>query len=310
MGVALTVGPDFLVIGAGRAGTTSLHHYLRQHPGVFVPSVKAPSHFYCAAEGPPSSRGRRRETRTHFVCDRNDYARLFAGAAPDQVSGEVSPAYLASVRVPAHIAAANADMRLVAILRDPAARVRARFVARRRDGLERRRSLGEVVDDEWDGPRWPADTAGTYLPSGFVSHVLESYLEVFPRAQLLVVTLDDLVRAPDVLMSDVLGFVGADPGVAIDTTEARNPSGGSVTNPVARLLWTRSASLRTTVRPLVPERWRDALFRRVVGPEAPEGDHDAMRRLREYYAEEVRRLSAVVERDLTGWSSDPQVTDA
>lgn len=305
-----TARPDFLVIGAGRAGTTSLHHYLRQHPGVFVPSVKAPSHYYCLAEGPATSPTRRRETRAHFVCDPAAYARLFSAAAADQVRGEVSPVYLASVRVPAHVAAANADMRLVVILRDPAERVQARFVARHRDGLERRRSLGEVVDDEWYGPRWPADTAGTYLPSGFVSHVLEAYLEVFPRRQLLVVTLDDLAGAPGAVMSEVLGFVGADPGVAIDTTVARNPSGGSVRNPVARVLWTRSASLRTAVRPLVPERWRDAVFRRVVDPQVAAPDHDALGRLREYYAEEVRRLSAVVGRDLTAWSSPPEVTEA
>lgn len=313
----VTTHPDFLVIGAGRAGTTSLHHYLGQHPGVFVPSVKAPSHFYCMAEPPPTSRQRRRETRSHFVGDPAAYARLFSGAAPDQVRGEVSPAYLASVRVPAQVAAANADMRLVAILRDPAERVRARFVARRRDGLERRRSLGEVVDDEWDGPRWPADTAGTYLASGFVSHVLEAYLETFPRSQLFMFTLDDLVREPAERMAEVLGFVGADPSVTIDTTAARNPSGGSVANPVARVLWTRSAPLRTMVRPYVPERWRDAVFGRVVrrggsrsDPDARvDADADAMCRLRDYYAAEVRRLSAVVGRDFSAWSADSEGSD-
>lgn len=300
--VTSSIAPDFSVIGAGRAGTTSLHHYLRQHPGVFLPSTKAPSFFYCCGNGSVQSPERRRETRTHFVCDPEAYARLFDGAAPGQLLGDVSPAYLSSVEVPARLAAAAPDARLVAILRDPTERVRARFEGRRRDGLERRGSLAEIVDAEIDDEPWPDDTGGTYVASGYVSHILARYVERFDRSQLLVLTTEDLAADPSMVVGDVVRFIGADPDAPIDTSEVHNRSGGPIANPVIRRLWTGSAGLRASLRPLVPEAWRDAAFRRLVRSAPAERDEATLDRLRAHFAEEVSRLSDVVGRDLTPWT--------
>jgi len=300
--VTTSVAPDFFVIGAGRAGTTSLHQYLRQHPGVFLPSTKAPSFFYCCGDGSVQSSTRRRETRNHFVCDPEAYADLFVGASPEQRLGDVSPAYLASIDVPARIAAGAPDARLVAIIRDPAERVRARFDGRRRDGLERRATLAEIVDAEIDQDPWPPDTGGTYVASGFVSHILARYYEEFDRSQILLLTNEELAADPSAVIGDILGFIGADPNVNIDTSTVHNRSGGPIANPIVRRLWTGSARLRTSVRPLVPERFRDAAFRGLVRSAPAERDEATLARLRAHFAEEVSRLSAVVGRDLTPWT--------
>ena len=300
--VTTSVAPDFFVIGAGRAGTTSLHHYLRQHPDVFLPATKAPSFFYGVGDRSSWSSERRRETRTHFVCDPQDYARLFVDAAPEQLLGDVSPAYLASIDVPSRIRSAAPNARLVAILRDPTERVRARFEGRRRDGLERRGSLAEIVDAEIGEPPWPADTGGRYLASGYVSHILERYFEEFDRSQVLLLTTEDLAADPSEVLREVLGFIGADPNAAIDTSKVHNRSGGPIANPVVRRLWTGSAGMRTALRPIVPESWRDAAFRGLVRSRPAPREEATLARLRAHFAEEVSRLSVVVGRDLTPWT--------
>lgn len=300
--VATSVAPDLFVIGAGRAGTTSLHHYLRQHPAIFLPATKAPSYFYCAGDSIASAPARHRETRTHFVCDAEQYARLFATARPDQLLGDVSPAYLASVEVPARIAAVAPSARLVAILRDPAERVRARFEGRRRDGLERRATLAEIVGAEIDDEPWPDDTGGTYVASGFVSHVLSRYLDHFDRSQILMLTTEDLAADAASVVSEIVSFIGVDPSEPIDTTVAYNRSGGPIANPIIRRLWTGSVGLRTALRPVVPEAWRTAAFNFAVRSAPAERDEASMSRLRVHFAEEVRRLSTIVDRDLTPWT--------
>lgn len=71
--------PSFLVVGAGRSGTTSLHHYLKQQPEIFIPSVKSPGNFYYHGLSGSTERLHDRATRNYFVPDKTDYETLFDG---------------------------------------------------------------------------------------------------------------------------------------------------------------------------------------------------------------------------------------
>lgn len=292
--------PDFLVIGAGRSGTTALHHHLAAHPQVFVPRVKAPSHWYCVAE--PEGAARRAEMQDAFVTDRDRYDALFADVPDGVVSGEVSPAYLASVAVPPVITAALPAVRLVAVLRDPVDRFVARWTARHRDGLERR-SFADVVREEIaEGPA--RDASGTYFAAGFVHPVLEAYAALVPAERLHVLLHDDLVRDTGAAVAGVLDFLGVDPTVPIDVSRRHNASRGVVRGRVRRAVWTRSAGARAVVRPYVPERWRDAAFRVATRDVAPaELDAAALGALAAAYRDEVHALSDLIGRDLSTWRS-------
>ncbi len=299
--------PNFLVIGSGRSGTTSLHHYLRQHPEVFVPSVKAPSYFY-ALDEPPQAVQREQATRTHFVRDLDAYEALFEGWMGEAAIGEVSPAYLASVRVAGRVREALPDVRLIAVLRDPIERVHARYVARRRDGLESQPTFDALVDAELNSsPTFgmcdvPADTAGTYLAGGFVSHILQTHLELASPDRIRCLLFDDLRREHSRVMSDIFAFLGVDPNIAIDTDTRHNRSGGTIANPLTRAVWRHSSGARSALRPFVPASMRDRTFhlatrstrRAVISPET-------QRRLASLYRPEVDRLAQILGRDLSHW---------
>jgi hypothetical protein len=302
--------PNFLVIGTGRAGTTSLHHYLGQHPDVFVPAVKAPSHFYCI-DGPTAvSRVRRLETAS-FVADRGDYESLFRGAGVRTAVGEVSPAYMASTRVAGRIADVLGHVRLVVVLRDPIERVHARYVARRRDGLERTGSFRALVQAELAAAEhaggFPSDdTAGTYLASGFVSHVLETYLDRWPADRVHCALFDDLRRDPAAFVGDVFRFLEVDPHQPVDLSTNHNRSGGVIANPVTRAAWTRTAGIRTRVRPHLPVVARDRVFRAVTRSVVPDRiDPDTYATLTDLYRAEVERLAHLIGRDLGSWCTAP-----
>jgi hypothetical protein len=305
--------PNFLVIGAGRAGTTSLHHYLRQHPDVYIPRRKAPSHFYCVDAPPSPSLERQLSTRAHFVADPVAYEALFDAWSGQRAVGEVSPVYLASTAVAQRVVERLDDVRIIAILRDPIDRVHARFVARRRDGLERTRDFATLVDTERRLPLVLDDTAGTYLASGFVSHVLQTYFEVIAPERIRCYLFDDLRRDPAALIDDMMRFLEVDPDVPIDTKVTHNRSGGTIAGPATRALWTRTALVRTRLRPHVPEPIRDRAFRLATRSMRAEPIEPAVHAaLAEIYRPEVERLEQMLGRDLSHWcaTTPPQADRA
>jgi hypothetical protein len=294
--------PNFLVIGAGRSGTTSLHHYLSQHPDVFVPRVKAPSYFYCLDEPAELTVNRHLTTRSYFVRDAGEYEALFDAWAGEHAVGEVSPAYLASTRVPVRILESLGPVRLVAVVRNPVERVQARYIARRRDGLEPAQDLASALVADRLGRRDPDDTAGTYLASGFVSGVLRAYSEMFGADQLQVHLFEDLRDDPSEVMRRVFDFIGVDPHAAVDLSAHHNRSGGEIRNPVVRAMWTGSSGLRTRLRPLIPSRVRDMAFSAVTRSLVPVAlDHGTRDELEQLYRPEVDELERLLGRDLSHW---------
>lgn len=294
--------PNFLVIGAGRAGTTSLHHYLRQHPDVFLPEVKSPSHFFCRGRPEPEDPYLRTVTRNYFVPDPGDYEALFDGVRAERAVGEVSPVYLASVHVAARIAERLAAPRLIAILRHPVDRVYARFVGRVRDGLERRDGFAAVVAEERRHPLVQEDAFGTYLAAGCCSHFLQTYFDRFPRDHIRIHLFEDFQRDTAAVVRDLFGFLGVDTGFVPDLGRRHNVSGGRIASRPLRLAWTKSALVRARLRKYLPVEVRDRAFALVTRRLVDEPLDPALRwELTELYRDDIDRLQQLIGRDLSSW---------
>src|SRR5262245_55685523 len=128
-------GPDFLVIGAQRAGTTWLHRVLRRHPGLWLPPVKELHYFDTRRKGNSGIQKRWRQTMMsgRYILDpwhlkylmgqENDewYARLFHKAQQKgRLTGEITPAYATlDEAMFRRIRAINGNIKLVFVMRDP-----------------------------------------------------------------------------------------------------------------------------------------------------------------------------------------------
>jgi hypothetical protein len=293
--------PTFLVIGASRSGTTSLHHYLGQHPDIHMSPVKSPNFFVSGDPLPASETGPLRAMARQWIADRDAYEALFRDAAGRRAIGEVSPVYLQSIRAPARIHAACPDARLVAILRDPVERAWAHYLGRRRDGLERRADFRAVVDAELARPLPDEVAFGSYLGCSRYHHFLGGYFARFPRERIRVYLFEELRADAGALFADLFAFLGVETGVELDVERRHNPT-GVVRNPLLRLLWTRSVRARTALRPLLPARVRHA-GRIVVarGLERPALDPALRARMGQALAPDVERLRALLGRDLAEW---------
>jgi hypothetical protein len=200
--------PDFLILGAQKAGTTALYAYLRQHPDVTGPVWKEVSFFDRHwARGDAWYRG-------------NFPLRVRARGA---AVGEASPSYLFHPLAPERVRALVPGARLIALLRNPVDRAFSHFqheVALGREPLSFEDAL-DREDERMDGEleRMRADPRyfsrawwnHTYVARGRYAEQLERWLASFPREQLLVVVTDDLRDDADATYRRVLDFLGVQP---------------------------------------------------------------------------------------------------
>jgi hypothetical protein len=195
--------PDFLIIGAQKAGTTALYDYLYRHPAISGPRWKEVSFF---------DRHWRRGERWY----RGNFPR---GAAPPV--GEASPSYLFHPLAPERVRSLLPEARLVALLRDPVDRAFSHYqheVALGREPLsfedalaaEEGRTRGEVermlADPGYFSHAW---WNHTYRARGLYAEQLERWYAAFPREQLLVLSTEELGAAPAETYARVLAFLGA-----------------------------------------------------------------------------------------------------
>lgn len=253
--------PDFVVIGAAKAGTTALDAVLRQHPDLFLPEHREPNHFafpdrpvpYRDLAGAPAPMARTSVTTTA------DYLALFEGAA-GAPAGEVSPAYLYVPETAAHLADRAPDVRLVAVLRDPADRAFSAYQHLRREGREPL-GFGAALDAEEARIRADVGLLWRYVDVGRYATQLHRFLERFPRERLHLIRFEDLRTRVDEVVRDLFTFLEVDPAVRVDASTRWNPSGVPRSGVVQRVV-NPPPAVRRRLLAAVPRRWREAVRRR------------------------------------------------
>jgi hypothetical protein len=293
--------PNFLVIGAAKSGTTSLHQYLRQHPQIYMSRLKETNFFAFDSDRPDFGGPDGDVFNRDCVCRMEDYVRLFDGRTDEIAVGESSPRYLGAEGAAGRIKRCIPDARLIAILRHPADRAFSAFAMRQRDGWEPCATLDEAIADE---PRRIEERwgSGIYLRPGFYAKLLQPYFEHFHRDQIRIYLYDEFATAPDALLEDLFGFLGVDRRFRPGTAQKLNAS-GIIKNPVMRLIWTKTHPLQRTIRPLLPKTAREGVSRFFLGlekvrlPFPPE----QRERLTNFYRDDIRQLEKLIGRDLSIW---------
>jgi hypothetical protein len=256
--------PTFVVIGAMKAGTVSLRHYLDEHPDVFLGrgGMFGEPNFFV--------------TEYNWPRGRSWYESLFDGAGRAAAIGECSPSYTMAPAfrgVPERMVQVIPEARLVYVVRDPIARMRSMYMHQVSAGRERRRAEAALLDDRYLGP----SLYGFQL-SGFLDH--------FDRSQILVIASEVLSDRPREALSSVFGHLAVDPA-AVDL-DRRHHDHRSMDKPVPRLhdakwLPRRQVKLHPRCRP----DQRTGLARLLTTRRARADDSAIPRELRDRLAERL-----------------------
>lgn len=292
-----SVLPNFLVIGAQKAGTTSLFDILKQHSRIYM-HPKKELHFF--------DRDQDYEDGVNF------YAAYFRDTGNAQAIGEATPIYLFLPHVPQRIKdTLGKEIRLIAILRNPADRAFSQYKMMVNKGLEKR-SLKEALDANINRLKsgFSQDIITTYLDRSFYSYQIENYFNTFSRENIRVYLFEeDFVDNRKEMIRDIQEFLEVEYEdlithvKSVPNTKVKSGYFDKVLNsphPVnqffkrvipsekmrARLKYTmNNLNTKNAVRDADWEGWRRRLIRDV------------------FYGD-IKKTEELIGRDLSGWYKD------
>ncbi len=216
--------PDFLIIGAARAGTTSLYQYLSTHPDAYLPHHKEPSFFYFV----DNKEAQAERYSDSYIFNLADYSRLFVSAGRAAVLGEASTVYLQAAdhvvpRIKSLYGAAAPNVKIIAMLREPVQRawsMHAHMLQSGKEGLDfetamssatiraRVRELGQGFD---------------YVRGGLYTSGLDQYWSNFENVK--IICYDDFASSQSEILYEVCEFLAIDPLAAPPRSIKANISG-------------------------------------------------------------------------------------
>jgi hypothetical protein len=297
--------PNFLIVGAAKAGTTSLHHYLKQHPDIFMPEEIKETFFFSGITresfpGPGNNYGYR------AISTLEDYMRLFNKAQTQKAIGEACVAYLYfhHAAIPKIVSTLGKDIKIVISLRHPADRAFSNYLHHVRDGLESLAFSEAIKAEPWrkqNGWWWGFE----YVTVGFYADQVKAYLDAFGHEHVLILLYDNLVISPLDLMRTLFQFLDVDQPFLPNMSVKYNVS-GIPQNRFLQQFLKKPHPIKKILRPFVPPRLRQRITAnlknrvssKLVKPVFPP---EVRRELIDIYYEDIQRLQSLIDLDLSHW---------
>lgn len=303
--------PTFLVLGVAKAGTTSLYHYLKQHPQIYLnPQVKEPNFFafgetsLAAYTGPAGD-----FLKKNVVTDWDAYQALFAGMTHEVACGELSVTNILP-RACGRIKDYLPEARLIVLLRQPAERAYSHFLNLRRVGWEPLTDFRAALAVEEKRCRQYRQPLFAYSRLSYYHADLQRFFATFETGQIRVYLYEEWQTQPAAVLQDLFRFIGVDAEFLPDMAQRYNT--GSVPRSWHLLHWLRTPGrLRTYYKHLLPPAARRTMIRRLLRYNTkppPPLDPATHAWLTARYQEDILQLQSLLQRDLSHWLVTGQVT--
>ncbi len=244
----MSSGPGFIIIGAMKCATSTLHEQLARQPGVFMTEPKEPNFF---SDDEQWTRGP------------EWYRSLFEGAGNGELCGESSTHYTKQPTHPETVQrmqdALGDDLKFIYVMRHPIDRLVSHYIHE-----WTQRVISEPIDKAIDAHEELVDY-GRYAMQ------LEPYIEVFGRDRILPVFFDRLTAEPASELARVCRFIGL-PGEPqwIDDADRQNSSAQRMRRSGIQQFLMNCPGSRTLRRRLVPQSIRDKVKRIWMMKKRPE----------------------------------------
>ncbi len=291
--------PTFFILGAAKAGTTTLYDLLKQHPEIYLSYVKEPMFF---SHDENYQRGVEWYIKTFFLKAEEYTAR-----------GEATPHYLYwAEKVAPRIKAVygEQEVKFVVIFRDPVQRAYSWYWNMVKEGKEDLpfpqafAAEEERIRANWEHLYYAGAMTYGYYRGGCYATQVEEFLKYFPRQRFYFLLQEDLRSLEDEAFGGLLCFLGVDSRITFTPVMA-NPASLPRNRALHRWLHGPSAT-KEWIKKAIPLRWRyhfkawltEKNLRKISYPAL---DKEVGIRLRERYRDEINRLEDLIGRDLSHW---------
>ena len=276
--------PNFIIIGGMKAGTTVLYQYLKQHPQIYMSPVKETNFFVRDCES------------------LEEYQTFFQGVSDQKAIGEASPSYLDHPNVYRRIAHYLPEVKLIAILRNPADRAYSHFFMKYRQQLH---GMNESEVLNYCTKIFEEDRG--MLKRGLYYRHLQNYFNLFQPQQIKICLYDDLKNDPDALLQDIFQFIDVDE-YHLDNFNTYYNKGGITKNQFFfDVLNDVRKYFNTSLRNFFPESFNKKLYsiyntiRNKNLAKQPKLPPENRQQLIKVYREDILKLQDFIGRDLSMW---------
>jgi len=279
--------PNFFIVGAPKAGTTSIYEYLKNHPQIFMSPIKEPNYFAIniLTQNDP----------INPIRNKKKYLELFKDVKNELVIGEASTHYLSDHDAPKSIHDITPTARILISLRDPVEREFSHFLMHQGYG-ETIRNFHEQLKIEIEN--YQTSTEYFALKHGMYYENVKRYVDIFGNNQVKIIIFEEFIKNPKEGIEEILRFLDLDPKLAIFKNKIHNPY-KIVRGPIAhRVLESKKLSklaksfMSESIRVSIKEKF---FLKRQKKPELESKDRTT---LIKFYQEDVKKLESVIGRRL------------
>jgi len=190
--------PNLFIVGAPKAGTTSLHEYLKKIPGIFMSEVKEPCYF-CKIVIP----------KDHYVTpirDKKKYLTLFQKSKNEKIVGESSVWYLSDPLAATLIHRQVPDAKIIILLRDPVERAFSHYLMLEGRKMFNLPTFHEQIQKEISSSL-DFKTPHIRLDAGSYYEDVKRFLEVFGKKQVKIIIFEEFIDNPKEILKNILEFL-------------------------------------------------------------------------------------------------------
>jgi hypothetical protein len=288
--------PNFIVIGAAKAGTTALYWYLYEHPDVYMSPMKETNYFAYGVDGGGELLYGIPELHRFPVQSRPTYEALFASAGQASAIGEASPIYLECPQAATRISGLVPEARIICGLREPVDRAYSDYVMYlRKRGRRLDPDRDFTVTSDWARPDSHWMRISRYRAA------LERYFDVFAKENVHVFLFDDFKRDARGVVQQMYEFLDVDGTFVCDMSTPHNVGGQPSSKMLERILM--SKSVRKAMEPWIPKAvvdWARRIRTMNLAP-VPPLPADLRHDLSKNFRDDILQTSDLIGRSLDHW---------
>ncbi len=299
--------PNFLIVGAAKAGTTSLSYYLKQHPEIYISPVKEPKFFTAQFLNFPLKGIGDDLVEKHIIKTFDRYKKLFKWATSQRKAiGEASVDNLyyhkgAILQIKKYLG----NPKIIIILRNPVSRAFSAYTHLVRDGREYLSfEEGLLMEEKRMAENW--EFMWYYKDVGLYYEQVRDYLDNFSDVKIYLT--EDLEQKTLEVVKDIFRFLEVDENFTPDTSVKYNVSGipkKKIYAKISRHLNTLGSFLERSVNYIFPKKGIKVVgfFEKIRAKEfeKPKMLESTRKSLIEFYKADILKTQDLIGRDLSNW---------
>ncbi len=286
--------PNFIIAGFPKCGTTSLHHYLKEHPEIFMPEQKE-LHFFTFKILSKLKNGPKDDIVKEMQINSSEkYLSYFQNVKKEIAIGDASPSYINYPSEFPKIKQYLNDPKVIIILRDPINRAHSNYLHLKREHRETM-SFKDAIAVEEERMKnkysdfWYYKFNSTYYEKIFKAKTTFS--------NVLILTIEELDKDSAVTMKKVYKFLGVDNNFSFETTSKKFNVGGNYKKNFATKLFFQPSKFKNRIKRLIkPTSFLKIILTRLTSifrlkPEKI--DQNLIEELKNYFKNDVENLKTL-----------------